>query len=98
MLPPGARLLLTSVPPSLYSVGSAVAYPHQNCDDGESRPPSFKDASEVLALDCWSGLTILGSAPMFAGAFKRESPSHLHENIMEDGYVVADIRRCPSSV
>ena len=35
----------------LYSVGSAVAFPHQRCNDRESRPPSFAHSSEVLALD-----------------------------------------------
>ena len=77
-----ARLLLTYFPLLLYIVSSAVAFPHQRCDGCESSPSSFVDASEVLALGFWSGLTILGSAPMFAGAFRREFPSNLHENII----------------
>jgi hypothetical protein len=36
----------------LYSVGSAVAFPHQRCDGCESRPPSFAHSSEVLGLNC----------------------------------------------
>ena len=88
---------LKGLPPSQYSVGRATTYPRQKCADCESSPPSFADASEVLALDCWSGLRICGSTPMSAGAFRREFPSNLHENIMEHGYTAADIWRCSSS-
>ena len=35
---------------------------------------------------------------MSAGAFRREFPSNLHEDIMERGYTAADIWQCSSSV